>query len=136
MQRFDGDVDPNLLAVLETIGDGLGHAIHADWNAVHNMLFDSGGACVTGKAHDAKGEIANGRRSRLSIDGDPDLRWVLRSQFMEAKRRKQADDRVRNARACESEHLVLAELRAGGDVQASSAALKLSGALEPTEGLT
>ncbi len=45
LQRLDGDIEPDPVAVLEAVGDRLCDAEHADWRARHRALLNSGTIC-------------------------------------------------------------------------------------------
>jgi hypothetical protein len=44
-ERFNGNVDADLIAVLEAVGDGFGRRVNFDVHAVDAMVFDAFAEC-------------------------------------------------------------------------------------------
>lgn len=58
-ERFHGNVDSDLVAVLEAVGQRLGRGIYAAGNLVDAMVFDAVLQCLAGEAHDPQRRIVS-----------------------------------------------------------------------------
>src|SRR3989449_4508225 len=124
-ERFQRDVGADLAPILEAVGHRLSRVVDVHLHAVDVVLFDSLEASLSRETHDPERELALGGRARLAVDRESHLGGILRGQLVEAQSGEEADDAVRNSGADRGEHLVLAERRAGGDVEPPSPALEL-----------
>jgi len=96
-QRLDGDVDADLVAVLEAIGDRLGRRVHADFDVLQPVSLDPFGQGLPGEARDPQAGMVEPGLARLRRQRDPHLGRRLRRQLVEAQRRQQAQHSAGNA---------------------------------------
>jgi len=80
----------------------------------------------TREPNDAEGRPVGLGLARLHVDGQPDLVRALGRQAMEAERRQQAHDAVRDTRRGFDESVVLGRLCLRGNVEPAPNALELA----------
>lgn len=95
-QGFEGYVKADLVPVLEAIGDGLGNAGDAYRHAIDEMLLHPFGQSCTGESNNPHRWIVDSGGQCFVVDGEPDFKRRLSSNFMEAQCGEQADNTLRN----------------------------------------
>jgi hypothetical protein len=91
LESFQGDFEPDLVAVLEAVGDGFFQAVDAEGDAAHLVDLDSFGKSFTRKPKETDRRIRETGRFRTLLDRHVNLMGHLRCQFMERQRRDEAD---------------------------------------------
>ena len=99
---------PDLVAILETVGHRLRGAVHFDRYAVDLVGLDTFRKGRPGKPGCSDGNHVDPRPVCLFADCNPYLRRILRGQLVEAKSGKKADDAGGHTPAHFGERLVLA----------------------------
>jgi len=118
-QGFEGYIDADLVAVLETIGNCLRDAIYAERNAFNGVRHDSLGERFTGKANDAEGWRFQRWTACFVVYCDPDLIGVLGREVMKPERGKEANHGMRNDFCHDGERMMLTDRRFSESVYAS-----------------
>ena len=107
MQRFERDVETELVAVSEAVHHGAGRGGDAKRHPQRRPADHAVGKHRSGESHDAH----PGRRVRglagLAVEGDPGLVRRLGADVVESKRRQQAHDRIRDGRGDHRDRLDL-----------------------------
>ena len=62
------------------------------------MLYCTKGEGRAGEADDTNGRVLKAGRPGSLLEGDPNLKWILSREFMEAQRGREADDGLRTLR--------------------------------------
>jgi hypothetical protein len=96
-QRFDSDIDANLVPVLEAVGDGLRRGIHPDHHTLRAVFFDTLGQGGTRKTGYPQARIVEPRTARLLGQRDLDLGRRLGRQAVKPKRSEEAEHRLGHA---------------------------------------
>ena len=86
-QRFEGDIEPDLVPVLEEIGDGLGDGEDPDGGALDFMMLDAVGQRRARKADDPQWWETWRGLARPWIDREPDFPGILYGETVEYERR-------------------------------------------------
>ena len=95
-QRLDGDIDADLVAVLEAVRDRLGGGIDPQGDSFGPMGLDPFRQGWAGEASDPQPRIIERRTARLLRESDPDLGRRLSRQVMEPERGEKTEHRPRN----------------------------------------
>ena len=117
-ERFNGDIDADLVPELEAVDDGARRARHPHRHTLDLVLFDAGRHGCARHAHDPNWGDIELRDRRASIHSQPDLPRVLRPKPVEAEGREQADDALGDALRDFCERVVFAGLSVRRRVQA------------------
>src|SRR5580692_291694 len=119
-QRFQSDVQPYLVAVLETIGDSLCRTKYSHGNSLEFLLLDAIGKGFSGKMHNTHQRIIRSWATSIVGNRYPNLTRRLRSEPVEAQGREQADDTMRYALRCLHERMVLGHPATIGHIKPSA----------------
>ena len=134
-ERFDRDVETDLVPELETIDDGFGGIIDTNPYPVDTMRFDASSKGRAGDANNTKGKVPTPRCSSVPLDRQPDLRRILRGEFVEAERREETNHTVRNARCYLEEGFALTQVGVRKRVDSTGATLDMPLAVKSREEL-
>jgi len=94
LESFHGDIEPDLVAVLEAVGDGFFRAVDAKGDSTHLVDLYSFGKSIAREPEEADRRICETGRFRTLLDRHVNLMGHLRRQFMERQRRDEADHAV------------------------------------------
>ncbi|MDO8737480.1 MAG: hypothetical protein Q7J17_00710 [Candidatus Deferrimicrobium sp.] len=94
LESFQGDIEPDLVAVLEAVGDCFFRAVDAERDTTHLVDLHSFGKRIAREPEEADRRIRETGRFRTLLDRHVYLMWHLRRQFMERQRRDEADHAV------------------------------------------
>lgn len=94
-QRLQRHIQTDLVAVLEAVRHGLGHAVHAEPDTVAFDLLNPCRVGIARELHHLDGRVVDTGRVAAPRHGDPDLTRQLRGQLMKLQRREQAEHRLR-----------------------------------------
>ena len=76
-RSFDGDVESDLISILETVGDGFLSGVNAHLNSVRRDGFDAGAVCGFGKPEYADRRIRQLRHPCVARKRDiHDMRYL------------------------------------------------------------
>lgn len=90
-ESFQGDLEPDLVAVLEAVGDCFFRAVDAEGDSTHLVDLYSFGKSIAREPEEAYRRIRETGRFRTLLDRHVNLMGHLRRQFMERQRRDEAD---------------------------------------------
>jgi len=96
LERLQGHVQTDLVAVLETVHHRPGWSGHLDRNPLDPMFLDPLRHAAAGEAHDAQRGIVDARPGGGPFQRHPDFMGILGADLVEAKSREQTDDTVGN----------------------------------------
>src|SRR5580698_8510898 len=119
-QRLQSDLQPYLVAVLETIGDSLRWTEDSHANSFEFLFLNAIGKGLTGKMHNTHRRITRAGATSLVGNRYPNLTRRLRGEPMEAQCRQQADDTTWYAFRCLHKRMVLGHPAIIGHVESSS----------------
>ena len=91
-QGLHRDIDADLIAVLEAVGDRLRGRVDTDFDLLEAVCLDSFRQGQSREAGDAKRRVFEPRLPGLLGQSDPNLGRVLCRQFVKAQRGEQAED--------------------------------------------
>ncbi len=91
LESFQGDLEPDLVAVLEAVGDCFFRAVDAEGDSIHRVDLYSFGKSIAREPEEAYRGIRETGRFRTLLDRYVNLVGHLRRQFMERQRRDEAD---------------------------------------------
>lgn len=91
LESFQGDLEPDLVAVLEAVGDCFFRAVDAEGDSTHLVDLYSFGKSIAREPEEAYRRIRETGRFRTLLDRHVNLMGHLRRQFMERQRRDEAD---------------------------------------------
>ena len=94
LESFQGDLEPDLVAVLEAVGDCFFRAVDAKGDTTHLVDLYSFGKSIAREPEEADRRIRETGRFRTLLDRHVNLMGHLRRQFMERQRRDEADHAV------------------------------------------
>jgi hypothetical protein len=94
LESLEGDIEADLVAVLETVGDGFFRAVDAKGDSTHLPDLHSFGKSIARKPEEADRRKRETGRFRTLLDRHVNLMRDLRRQFMEGQRRDEADHAV------------------------------------------
>jgi hypothetical protein len=86
LQRFDSDVDADLVAELEAVSDCLRGAVYLDVYAGNVVLLNTAAKARIRKMNDPEFQTRGFRPPRLCFDSHPDFERILCGQIVEAER--------------------------------------------------
>ena len=119
-QRLDGDIETDLVSVLEAVGDCFLARSDANVHPFELVGLDAVGQGDAGEADDAERGPIGDRLPGLYIDRHPDFVRNLRTDAVKTKCGEQAYDAMRNARGRFHERMVLRNLGLRGNVEPSA----------------
>jgi hypothetical protein len=90
-QSFDRDIDSDLVAVLETVGDRLGRRLVRDRYSLDAVGLDPLGESGPGEAHHPEPRVVEPRLATFLGQGDPHLGRELCRQLVKAQGREETD---------------------------------------------
>lgn len=132
-QRFERDIEPDLVAVLEAVGHGFGRTIYPYPNAFDLMFFDAGGQRLAGEPHDAQRRVIHAWARGPAVHRHPYLMRDLGAQLMKPERGQQADYPVRHPFADLCQTVVRRNFSIGRDVEAAPGAREQPLATKPAQ---
>src|SRR3990170_3239152 len=94
LESFQGDLEPDLVAVLEAVGDCFFRAVDAERDTTHLVDLYSFRKSIAREPEEADRRIRETGRFRTLLDRHVNLMGHLRRQFMERQRRDEADHAV------------------------------------------
>src|SRR3990172_4493434 len=94
LESFQGDIEPDLVAMLETVGDCFFRAVDAEGDSTHLVDLHSFGKSIAREPEEADRRIRETGRFRTLLDRHVNLMGHLRRQFVEGQRRDEADHAV------------------------------------------
>jgi hypothetical protein len=105
------DLDPDLIAVFEGVGNGLRNAVDSHWHAINSRVDHALCQRISGKADEPKWETLHTGLSRLAIDCHPDHIRVRVHDPMKPECSFETDNPVGNTFAGEHDPM----FQVGGD---------------------
>lgn len=106
-ERFDCDIEPDLVPVLERIGYRFRGGGDLHRYAFERVAVDPVGESGPRKAHDTNGRPVEGGLASLHAERKPHLVWALRRELVKLERREEAHDARRHMKGCLDERVVL-----------------------------
>ena len=94
LESFQGDIEPDLVAVLEAVGDCFFRAVDAERDTTHLVDLYSFRKRIAREPEEADRRICETGRFRTLLDRYVNLMGHLRRHFMERQRRDEADHAV------------------------------------------
>src|SRR5659263_183308 len=94
LESFQGDIEPDLVAMLEAVGDGFFRAVDAEGDSTHLADLHPFGKSIAREPEEADRRIRETGRFRTLLDRHVNLMGHLRRQFVECQRRDEADHAV------------------------------------------
>ena len=116
---LNGDIETDLAAVFEAVGDRLGGNGDRYFHLLDCVPVHPGGQGVAGGADDAQGHRRIFRRPLLVTNQHPHLMWQLRREFVESERGEQADNTVGHGPSGLGKAVGLGPLRIGKLIEAA-----------------
>lgn len=108
-ERFERDVEPDLVAVLEEIRDGFRGSVDAHVLAFDAMNLDAVGEGSAAEAMNSQARPGEPRSAGPPVDRDPHLVRELGADLMETQRGQQAHHCFRGGRGDEGEAVMLGD---------------------------
>jgi len=96
LENLEGDIEPELVAMLEAVGDGFFRAVDAEGDSTHLADLHPFGKSIAREPEEADRRIRETGRFRTLLDRHVNLMGHLRRQFVECQRRDEADHAVRD----------------------------------------
>ena len=106
-QGFDRDINSDLVPVLEAVSQGLSRAIHAGFDALDEMSFDSFDERAPREPYHPESWVSDRWLVCLEVDCYPSLMRILCRQAMESKRGVEANYVTRDKFGSNSKTMVL-----------------------------
>jgi len=91
LESFQGDIEPDLVAVLEAVGDCFFRTVDAKRDTTHLVDLYSFRKSIAREPEEADRRMCETGRFRTLLDRHVNLMGHLRRQFMERQRRDEAD---------------------------------------------
>jgi hypothetical protein len=134
LERRERDLEPDVPAEAEAVGDGLGGRRELHLHAVDDARLDAmlQGVLPLARTTSSVGEVTFGMRACRSMSTHTRVRGLAR-HAVDLERAEQADDRVRDALAHLGERAQLGHGRVGEPVQAAVHLLEQAAIAEPLE---
>jgi len=109
-QCFEYHIEPDLVPVLEAIGNRLGGVVDAHLLAFDQVRLHALRHGLTAVAHDPQGRVLQFRPTRAMVNRHPHLRGELRTDVMELQGTQERHDGVRHGRADERQAMLLGDV--------------------------
>ena len=92
---LNGYIQANLIAVFETVGNGLGRGIHMHGHPFDLVFLGPRCKCGTGEAHDAQWRVLQAWSPGFLAYRQPDFKWRLGRKVMKTSGGQQTDHALR-----------------------------------------
>lgn len=119
-QRFDRNVNSNLVAVFETVSHSFGRAVDPNRNSLDDLRVDSFEESPAGEPNHAERGSLDRWFVRLEVDRHPNLVRILCCQTVEPKRRQEAHDAPGHKFGSKGQCVMFRDGRIGECVHAAS----------------
>jgi hypothetical protein len=126
LECFQRHVKTDFVTMLETVGDGLGHAVNPQFNLIAIKYLNAFGIRFACKLGHLDRRVVDLGRMTAARHGDSDLARQLRGQFMELQGAKQAKHRLRHLGGDGSQALMLGARTVGEPVDATASFFQLT----------
>jgi hypothetical protein len=132
-ERLDGDVNADLIPILETVGYGFCRRCDPNLDALDGVRFYTVGECRPRKPDHAQRWPVCAGLSGFDSERDPDFVRRLRGDLVKAESREKAHDAGRDPHACLDERVMVGDLARWSGVQSASDPFEDALCHEPAE---